>query len=370
MSSETPVEDTCAQAAQSNLPLFELFKLEYPDERSAEETILSRGIASGRIVCRRCSSSNLARSNDGIRYVRCNDCNFVGSFTAGGFYNRIRGLHKYLFKEWLMEQGYNISADEFSTMVHCAANTAQSIKKKYACVVLSAMDEQAIQVASAEFLEVVARRSIETPARCHPRAEEATVDNSEEISTIMILEDDRNAAAILTPSAVQVLEHLTSSQEPLDVQQKQVFELLTLEPISFDKLIAKTGFEPGPLSAVLVMLEIEGLSHSPSTDFYALGPRKKTRSSVGSVKTTNSHGGAIRKIVSDLRSVHQFISRKCLQLYLAIHWCVMDRKRWGLGSITQAALTFGYLSAKQATEYVSPKFVKMMLAGLSTPVTA
>lgn len=367
MSTEIPAAQTSAKAAQSNQPLFDLFRLEYPDEHSAEETILSRGIASGRIVCRRCSSSNLARSNEGIRYVRCADCNFVGSFTAGGFYNRIRGLHKYLFKEWLLEHGFNISADEFSTIVDCAPNTAQSIHKKYACVVLSAMDEEAIQVSSAQFLDLVARRSIETPARCHPRAEEDALDKADEISSIMLLEDDRNTAAILTPSAVQALEHLSSSQEPLDLQQKQVFELLKVEPISFDKLIVKTGLEPGPLSAVLVMLELEGLSHSPSTDFYALGPRKK--SGVSSIKNTHSHGGALGKIMSDLRSVHQFVSRKCLQLYLAIHWCVMDRKRWGLGSLTEACLKFGYISAKQATEYVSPKLVKIMLAGLPTPVT-
>ncbi|HEY9712352.1 MAG TPA: hypothetical protein V6C72_02715, partial [Chroococcales cyanobacterium] len=51
-------------------------------------------------------------------------------------------------------------------------------------------------------------------------------------------------------------------------REKEVFELISSEPVHFDYLCERSGMQAGELSATLTMLELAGIVERQSGDWY------------------------------------------------------------------------------------------------------
>jgi hypothetical protein len=364
MSSDTPDQASIRHKQATANPL-DMFRKDIPSEAVAEAIVLKRGLEFGEIACRKCGSRDIGRVS-GKRQVRCNQCNFQGSFTAGTFYDRKRNLWLYLFKEWTIEEGLILNSAEFARITGCATSTSQAIEKKYALVFLNAVPENSIEVPSSEFDDIIGRRSKETPARKHPRTEQEPVpendaSKSEQNLSISIFEEKAGTTSSDgAPNAVRSLVEPSfwNAQDELSLLQKLVFENLSETPTSFDDLLSNTKLTAGSLNAALVLLDLEGLAFSSSVDFYALG-RKKVNA-LNARKPAFPRRPEVKKFVQYISSVHKFVSRKCLQLYLAVAWSRMASSPWQKGAITKLCLQHGPVRDEVALSFVSPLLVSFM----------
>lgn len=64
-----------------------------------------------------------------------------------------------------------------------------------------------------------------------------------------------------------------------------------------------------------------------------------------------------------VRRVFQGISRKYLQLYLAVYWCSLNRRRWGVGRLFSACMRSRRRCYRARLNFVSPPVVAYCLHG-------
>lgn len=177
--SSTPQD---AQAALL-MRLWLQFSEEFATEEDCVEALYKKLAADGMVRCKKCNSSEISR-NYGERVGRCLSCNRDSWFTAGTFFFRIRKARPWLAAIWLMEQGVAVNCAQLHRLLQIAPSTAWVMLKKINMVIQHAMhDEISCSEPSASFLPVVCKRSMMTPAGCHPIAEQADLEKCESEST-------------------------------------------------------------------------------------------------------------------------------------------------------------------------------------------
>src|SRR5579883_1534268 len=128
------------------------------------------------IRCFNCGNLRLERDY-GSRQIKCSACKRRSWFTAGTLFNRARLIRPWLAAIWLLEQGIEINAFILHNLVDIAYSTAWTIMKKLSMVLDNQMTAEALAVPSSVFVIVFSRRSRETPAGEHPRAEQQKFDS-------------------------------------------------------------------------------------------------------------------------------------------------------------------------------------------------
>ena len=213
-----------------------------------------------------------------------------------------------------MERGVIINAGQCHRSFGIAASTASEILKRLTTVIHSHMEEHC--VSSGEFIALFSKRSRETPARQHPRAEETEVEK---------------VCAINLRSMTQQVSWSTLSND-----EKLVYETLSDNTVHFDHIRNATGLDIGAVSSALMMLELHGLSQRKPGDNYVAKTLPIRRSDIAMIP------GVARSIdaaANYVRIGFCGISRKNLQLYLAASWCYLDRIRWQAGGLFEGLFT-------------------------------
>jgi hypothetical protein len=288
------------------------------------------------IKCRYCHGPKLIHQ-PGSRTIRCSKCKRETWLTAGTFFHRIRLFRPWLAAIWMLENGVVMSASRFHKLVGIAYSSAFNILKKLATVIQNCSDDAVPVASSALFREIVCRRSRQTPRGEHPRTEEETLEESVNHNQ--------------PQQGIDSIESLN-----LSAAERQIYELLSEEPLRSDLLGLRTGLSTGQISAALIMLEIKGLaSYSFGHGYSRSDPQAKGR--LSTCAAGDEDLDCVRKFVSFATSKFQGISRKYLQQYLSAYWCQIDRVRWGAGSLMLACLQSLPITEQEILDYVTPQLV-------------
>ncbi len=209
----------------------------------------------------------------------------------------------YFATMWFQEHGIVVTSVWLHEFCEIAQSSALSMQRKFRVVVGSLLVEDVERLPSIVFWETMSRRSLETPARQHPREEETEAHKASAsaatgaaampgappvasphatAASFAHSGSSSGSAAFTTPFGAAAaaagkpkdngwspfakepppksMQRKTSLDYPqLDAAQKQIFDLLSQVSLSFDQLIAATGLSPNALSCALTVLEIEGL---------------------------------------------------------------------------------------------------------------
>ncbi len=256
------------------------------------------------VKCNHCQSKRL-EVEIGRRDATCLQCHRKTWLTAKTFFGSIKKPRLYLMAIMLMGAGIIFSGAEFARLLTIAHSSAQNVIKKISSVLVPLMEQNCVGAKSSEFSRCVMRRSKESPAQHHPHAEFEVIEK--QLNT-----NKSNEKAEL---------------ENLSEEEKKVYELFSDQPISVSDLEHRSGLKPGQLMAALTMLEIELLiKKAGGTTYVRL--KKMTKTVVA--KSGKKSDRYVRKSMKLIRACFQGVSRKYLQMYLAVCWCYLDRSQWNV----------------------------------------
>ncbi len=359
------------------------FNTEFPTEEDCLEELYRRAAQEHLLKCRNCGNADILK-NYGERVINCRQCKKETWLTAGTFFNRIKHARPWVAAIWLMEHGISLSSSKFQKLVGIAYSSALNIFKKLTTVIQGQMGEDGLVVPSSLFSILFCKRSRETPARAHPIAEErierkllddgvanklsASEDlaaaSSTLVTSIVKFASDPNSLS-KAPEATNSDIEETTHAGGLYGSEKEVYDLLSTQPVQFDIICDRTGMPASKVSSALTMLELAGVVIRVAGDRYVRnvskpsGQKTAVQSSGCTVSTAETTMN-VAAVINFVRRNFQGISRKYLQNYLAAYWCTVDKTRWSLGSLLQACLRSDPISYDEILDYVSPPLVKML----------
>lgn len=144
------------------------FQLLVRTDADAADLLYQYLIDSNEMICG-CSPS-LTTHKRGSRFYTCHHCRNDFWLTSGTALDGVVKLRAWLAAIFFKDHGVAISAARLSRLVSVAPSTALNIHKTLALVVCDEMSE-AVTVSASWFSRVIFKRSTQTPAQCHPRAE-------------------------------------------------------------------------------------------------------------------------------------------------------------------------------------------------------
>ena len=337
-SAEKPIVTSKEKIAETILRQGQLwadFTMKYPTEYDCIRELASR-VRGGIIFCEYCKSENYTELKGG-RLHKCNSCFKRTRVFSGTPLEGIRRPDAWLARIYFMEHGVEISSHAFSILASTASSTAQDIFKKL-CKLITELMLDSHEVPSNEFVEVICKRSSDTPANQHPSAEIEAVEKIQ----LANAEEDRvriemNAELIAT----------------LDKTERCVFEEIRNHSVlDFDRIESLTKLEAGE-----IMISLTGLRHKNLIKEKKWGVFElvQPNSFMNSANITENTREILTEFFSYIRETFHGVSRKWLQIYLAAYWIQKDRKTWGLGKILDALASSG----PSRLQFTSPFLLKV-----------
>jgi len=359
---------------------WEIFISRYPCKEDSLEALLSCS------RCKNCKSENISRAY-GCRKGKCLDCREVSWFLSDTFFDRIKEFQAWHGAIWLMQNGFVFTAKDLEELTGVAYSTAHEIEAKLSLFLYLQMKEEAntIEAPSAAFETLFLRRSLETPAKAHPIAEEEEMEKQNQGSTSDSAPDKENN----TDESQRKSDDCADQSSPDEIYgpAKTVWNVLSSTPMHFDAIALNTGIPTANLASLLIMMELKGWIEQKNCDWYSqasvasAAPLKQSFSAITSEgdvspnfqssgkdliiedRTSNS-SYQIHRAVSEgikfLRQTFQGISRKYLQTYLGRYWCFSDHLRWGPQSLLEACRSFRAISRSELLSFVTPGTVKFI----------
>jgi len=356
---------------QSLASLLERFESEFPSPEACLAELFR--LAQIEIQCTVCYSRDLDMSPGG-RVGKCTTCKKKTWLTAGTILEHIRVPRARLAAIWLTRKGAILNSVAFSKLLNIAQASAHAILQWVRFNMQKLLPANAPVVHSVLFTPVFWKRSLETPARERPVAEQAEMEKmtasdanavrapkSQEVtndSTDLLL--DFTATDDLVPDLQSKTNsdfdgEDTFSPDASSDLKEQVFELLSNVPLHFDELFERAEIPVGTLSASLTMLELEGKVERLTGDWYVRQTPKPVIN-----QPTQETSTKIEPFLEFIRVNFRGISRKYLQSYLAAFWCHTDRNHWSSDAIWQKCLGSSPVSYRQLREYVTPLWVTLL----------
>lgn len=313
----------------------------YPDEYSH---IKSLSILAGAKIfntgtkekpkCPNCKSTNTQLKNK-YRLLVCKSCRRKTCITAGTFFQGIKKPMAWNMAIWFYKTGTPINAAELSTLSGIKISSASEILKKIALVVCEAFMNRDTLVSIHYFKKSITKRSLLTPALKRP---------SEELEDL--LNKAANQAQEEEPDQTQ--EYLergeenkeTSIQEisnEISDEDSNILKLIKKEPTSLETLCDELDLPVSRILASLTVLELYGYITSLFGDRYCLKTKSEdVARGVSKIannpnqnfadKISNSLKIQANKIVDFTREIFSGISRKYLQLYVALFWFSLKKR--------------------------------------------
>jgi len=338
-----------------------------------------QSLGSAAKTCQHCGSVRVSRRY-GQRVLRCNACHQRTWILAKTFFGRLKKVRPWLMAIWLMEDGAHLSGGELHRRARISDSSAQSIVKKLSMVVHQAMGKGAELIASLRFLVLFCKRSSETPAQEHPTAEEKGGLSKNRAAKENHARSPSTARSPAGVSASYVTAKVQKNRTPckladtaqvdqLTTDEREVYDVLSDQPIYFDTLCNRVTVPINELNVALLNLELAGLAQRTAGHHYIRNCLYEDLST-GEPEETDPDASAaessleMKQYVDFIRRTFHGISRKYLQIYLALHWCYVDREAWSCGRLMTECLRFGPLVFKRIRAYVSPSMVQVRAVGL------
>lgn len=260
------------------------FRAKYKTEADCCEKLYEVLFALGLIVCKRCYGVDITRQY-GSRIGRCKNCRTKIRITAGTFFHGIRTAEPWVAAIFLKGSGAAFNTAELNRLLGHAYSSSWEMLKKIVIVINTAlMSETTKDSHSRIFISTFRRRSLETPAKAKPIAEQTEIENSKEDNADKTEEEktyeknDRASSSaetqtkkntsqatdnsnICSASTTNIFDHLNS-------QEKEVLEKFGADPLDFPTLAANIDMTAAKLSSILVMLELKGLIENLPGEVY------------------------------------------------------------------------------------------------------
>jgi hypothetical protein len=285
--------------------------------------------------CLNCGKKNPERTHN-IRISKCRRCKAKIWITANTFFSRIRVPRAWLCAIWLLEQGIKINASRLHRIAGIAYSTAFAILKKLAIVISSEMDDT-ISACSSSFLAAFRKRSSKTPADSHPAAEQEQIEAASFRAAENGLEDQTAGCA-------------------LEKDLQLVYDCLGNTPADADSLCEQLNKPVEKLAATLTLLELEGLAQRLHGNSYVRSSKAKRAIS----QTSDSDLlPLVATILDFIWSEFHGISRKYLQLYVAMHWYHSENNLGSAGSLLETCAKFRPVKYAEILGYVSPALISI-----------
>lgn len=307
----------------------------FPTDESCARYMVANGWNSGR-NCTHCGENDFIQTVD-FRIYNCVKCGKPNKIFEGTILFRVRKLRAWFAGHWFLSRGVFFSGKEFSVLLGVALDTAQRISHTISIHLIELMNGLP-SVSTAFFQEIFGRRSSETPAKQHPVTEQAEIEKKYENPAEKTLDD-----------VGKVLRLIENSN--LSTDEKCVLEMLEhSEYKSIDELADNCSFEYSDLLSLLTMLEIKGLIQSAPGHIFRLVKAEKTFCA----SISESCSVAVQAFVRKVKSVNHGISRKNLQLYLALFWSTVHLDIWRNNDLLFELLDKEPLAKGVIRNYVSP----------------
>ncbi len=336
-----PFNTTGSEDLARALVFMKKFDAEHLDDRICELKVLQILCKLGFAVCKNCQHKNPI-SEAPQRMCICERCKKEIWITGGSFFDHVRKFKPYLASIGLLENGIILSASELRNVLSVTQSTSDKIYKKISLLVSEKMKGIGIEVETLELLTVVWRRCIETPAREHPIAEEIAMQKEAEQKS-------------KGPESAEEGQALTGTE-------KSIFSLLSKTPVNFDDICRQLNVDCSKISAAIVGLELQDLVVRIPGDNYVKSDRVTQRAmSVSNSKNIKAELNHLStRMIDFIQERFQGISRKYLQLYAALFWIYLDRKRWGPGAILQMCMQSRHIRRREIRDFVTPLTVNLI----------
>lgn len=156
---------------------WQAFNQEVPNDSAAVDFLYDSLVIYNKIACA-CRQPQIFHM-PGERFYSCRNCKKVSWVTSGTLFAGVVKLRAWLALVWLKERGITISAMRFSRLLEIAQSTALNIQKRLGMVVQEKLDDSSPGVPAQVLASIIIKRSKETPAQAHPRAELANDTTSD-----------------------------------------------------------------------------------------------------------------------------------------------------------------------------------------------
>lgn len=355
------------RSVDSTDPLFYLrkqFDAEFPTNADCVDALCQ--ISGAERSCRKgCPNRDWIRVDD--RTIQCSECHEKVYLTSGTFFENIRRVREWLFVVWIYEHRIEANPNRFSAVTGVSYSTAWVMFRKIAMIItdlvleMDAVDE----VRSAEWLDLMTRRSRETEARQNPDSEEIELSLRELVlgEPAVSVQDSAENAEIQADARVRMADNgLVIVNELVTNIEGQVLQRLNDEPIFIDVLREQTGLEIGELASALVMLQLNGVVVRLPGDRYV---RATQTGDANLRRSASGHSAAEvrRKIIGAsefIWNLFQGVSRKYLQHYVCIFSYFTNALQLPRGTLLKACLAADAISAAEIRNYVSPPLIRLL----------
>lgn len=347
MKKKRPESDVSEIAEEAVLALRK-FEKKFATEEVCMELLLSRLLKSSK--CKACRGNNLRRISRSRDYY-CNSCGDISSLTAGTAFAGVRKAGPHLKLIWLLERGFTFNCFQIHKHLGIAYSTCLSILKKLSKVIQDKMEPLAKKVDSAAFLTLFKKRSRLTPANEHPQAEQRIAN--------LKVHEAKKAQFNLdnTNPNLQRIENLSEFD-------RKIYDLISKEKIHLDYILYGLNLSYDELASPLYELENKGLIERLPADYYIVREidYSKNSENAGGERYSKKMKKRIADCKTFIREKFDGISRKYLQNYLAIFWCMHDQKTWGRNKLFEACSQSGEISLHQILMYETPLEVSFVPA--------
>ncbi len=320
------------------------------------------GFVPGGLKCKFCESTNLSKEY-GDRTALCLPCGKITHLTASTVFHGVRMVREWVITICLLEDGSSFSESMLAEVIGMARSSVSAMMKKLFLIVSTHMGEKSVVTNSAEFLPVVCKRSLETPAKKHPRAEQIVFDE------LACGEPGESIEGIVEKAIAGIFQNVTTNESAtipqgttvgdnapdLWANEKKVFLFLSGDPVGFDSLSHSLNFNAAELSATLTTLELAGLIEPVAGNRFV---RRRFILSPTIARSDQANAQVdLVPFFDFIRNTYHGISRKYLQPYLGAFWCFIDRKRWTVGALFRACLKAPRITNTDLLSFVSPLMV-------------
>ena len=186
--------------------IWQAFNQEVPSDQAAADFLYDSLVIYNRIDC--VCKQPLIVHRPGDRFYSCRNCKKVSWVTSGTLFAGVVKLRAWLALVWLKERGITISALRFSRLLEIAQSTALNIQKRLGMVVEESLDDSSTALPAQFLLPIINKRSKETPAQEHPRAE--LREGLEEVPKFLSLDQWQNFNSANTDLSAVIAAYLES----------------------------------------------------------------------------------------------------------------------------------------------------------------
>lgn len=358
------------------IKMLQQFEHELPTEEACISHLRDVIAEKGQLFCHHCGSKQVehvqgpSKGNSNQRKVQCLECRKKTWYTSGTIFERTKKLKPFLAILWFQEHNLPLSSALASRLLGIAQSTAWGMIKKTQIVWLQMLPgvKHMVVLPSDVFAAAIRKRSRETPAREHPRAEIKSFSpgaNGKVPVSLPVEEQTPQGQENGSEGYSAPFAGTLAADLPIE-QQRILHALFEAEgALRIESLTELLGIPPGDLLVQITLLELDRLIESRSMGNYTLDRTRfgylRTPSGAQNPGSAESVQNSVAAFVAFCEQYFHGTSRKYLQLYIAQFARATNQDRTGWDALLRDLIDRPAIHHSEIVSYVSPAELQMAL---------